>query len=240
MNTIINTLNESNLHKQLKKLYSIQNFDSTTEKQIGPYIVDIETKTGDIIEIQTGNIATLTKKIEYFSNAGRHITIIYPLPAEKIIRTIDSEGKILSTRKSPKRKSIYNCFREFTKYTELIDSPNLTIEILYTTIMEERTKSDTPIFYKSHHPKNYTKTNKFLESINSQITLNSKKDWNNLFPKNLPEFFTVKDLTEILKKSKINVSQREIRLIIWFYTKTDYIKYYGKLGKSFLYTISQP
>ena len=54
-NNMINILNESSLHKTLKSYYSLQNEGSHTEAPQGPYIADIRTKDGSIIEIQTAN-----------------------------------------------------------------------------------------------------------------------------------------------------------------------------------------
>ena len=61
---MINTYNESSLHKTLKKLYSLENSYQTEVKKDG-FVFDIISDKNEIIEIQTQSIEKLIPKIEY-------------------------------------------------------------------------------------------------------------------------------------------------------------------------------
>ena len=58
---VINTLNESSLHKTLKTLFSLED-GSRTEVQENGYVFDIVNKDGSIVEIQTKKLSALQKK----------------------------------------------------------------------------------------------------------------------------------------------------------------------------------
>ena len=58
---MINTYNESELHKTLK-LYYAELYGGQTEIQFHKWICDIQTPSGTIIEIQTSNLAALKEK----------------------------------------------------------------------------------------------------------------------------------------------------------------------------------
>lgn len=62
---MINTLNETSLHKSLKAIYRIQ-CNGKSEVKIGAYIADILCPDGGIIEIQTGTLGKLLKKQNSF------------------------------------------------------------------------------------------------------------------------------------------------------------------------------
>ena len=69
---MINTLNETSLHKSLKAIYRIQ-CNGKSEVKIGAYIADILCPDGGIIEIQTGTLGKLLKKTEFFLSEKRKI-----------------------------------------------------------------------------------------------------------------------------------------------------------------------
>src|SRR5574344_900022 len=124
---MINTLNETSLHKTLKTLYSVQNEGSRTEEKVGQYICDIVTKEGDVIEIQTGSLGHLLAKTMYLISEKKKVTVVYPLPVTKYIET----GK--ARRKSPAKKDIYSMFRELTALCPVLLNRYFTLEVLEIT-----------------------------------------------------------------------------------------------------------
>ena len=73
------TLNESKLHNSLKILYQ-EIYDGQTETEQDGFIYDIVTKNGNIIEIQTKNLAKLLPKILKTTENGHNIKLIHPVP----------------------------------------------------------------------------------------------------------------------------------------------------------------
>lgn len=237
---MINTLNETHLHKTLKQIYSLQNPDSQTEKEVGSYIADIVTKEGDIIEIQTGSLGSLLKKIKYYLQEGRKITVVYPIPTCKYIETRDSTGKNSTRRKSPGGKNIFSAFRELTGLYSILLKKNFSLELLYTTITEERKKTEEAVQSKNgrrRFKKNWLKTGKKLESIDGKVVLKTKKDYISLLPQDLPENFTIEDIYQEIKKNTKTIKKDYLRIFLWVYIKLEIIKESGKKGRYKTYKI---
>ena len=142
---MINTLNESSLHKTLKHYYALQNEGSSTEVPLGPYIADIRTHDGSIIEIQTANLAHLRDKIQYCLNERTRITVVYPLVTTKYIETYSNNGTADSKRKSPLHKNIYSVFKELTSLYSFLQDSLFTLEVVEITMTETRQATDKPV-----------------------------------------------------------------------------------------------
>lgn len=232
--TVINTYNETNLHKTLKNIYSLEN-NGKTEKKLGPYICDIITEDNLIIEIQTSNVSALNKKINYVLTTGKKIKVIHPLIEEKIIETYDLNGKLLSKRKSQVTQTIYTALRGLTGITDLLTKDDLTLEVLSVSVTEIRIKTEekTQNLNKSRrHLKNYLIKGKILNSINSKTVYQTKNDWAQLIPNTLPHSFTTTQLKKSLEEQllKWNLNKFSIKksisyynLLLWFLIKMDLI-----------------
>ena len=129
------TLNESKLHNSLKILYQ-ELYEGKTEVEQDGHIYDIITKNGNIIEIQTKNLAKLLPKILDTIEKGHNVKLIHPLPLVTRIELQDEEGKIISKRKSPKKGNIYDIFRELTGIYPLMTNPHFSLEIVEIEMMK--------------------------------------------------------------------------------------------------------
>ena len=237
---MINTLNESQLHRQLKILYSANSPESISEAQTGNFIADILEKDGSIIEIQTGSISSLRKKILFCIEKKRKIKVVYPLSVNKTIETKDDDKIII--RKSPIHKDILSLMREVTGIYDLLLNPYFTLEVLNVSIIEERKRTESPVQTKNKRrrfPKNWIKTGKRLEKIISKETFHGKKSWKNLLPSTLKEEWTIKNLSEELTENGIKSDCEKTRIMVWLYTKMGLIEECGKSGKSKLYRIKK-
>lgn len=237
---MINTLNESHLHKTLKTIFSLENPDCAQEKAVGKYIADILTKEGDVIEIQTGSLSHLAAKILYFISQKRNITVVYPLATQKFILTRDENALPLTKRKSPLKKNIYSIFRELTALTPFLTNRYFTLIVQEVTLIEERQKTQAPIQSKNKRRrflKNWIKTGKKLESLGERHTFRLKKSWKMLLPKksDLPQDFTINELFSLIKQHTPSVKRQEISLMIWVYCKIGILEYKGKKGKANIY-----
>lgn len=124
---MINTYNETHLHRTLKDLYS--NNSTTQEISVEGFICDIY-EAGRIIEIQTSKLSALRAKLEKL--LPRYpIQIVYPIIENAYILTLNADGSQRSCRKSPKHGNFYQIFRELLGIVHCLDHSNLTISILY-------------------------------------------------------------------------------------------------------------
>ncbi|MGN0730122.1 hypothetical protein [Treponema sp.] len=236
---MINTLNETSLHKSLKAMYRIQ-CSGQAEAQAGPYIADIISPNGEIIEIQTGTLGKLLKKAEFFLSENRRIKIVYPLITLKHIETFDSATGKTTSRKSPVKKNIYSIFREITALVPVLLKKNFTLEIVEAEITEERIKTQEPVQSKNgrrRFKKNWQKTGKRLEQTGRIFTFSGKDSYTKLLPRNLPANFTVRECLELLQEENSGIKKSDISLMIWVLEKTGIIYACGKKGNAKVYSL---
>ena len=161
----IETYKETNLHRQLKELYSGGN--EYTEIKCGNWVCDIINKDGEITEIQTRNLSALERKVRELTRT-RSVRIIHPIIEKKTIEKTDKTGtKIISRRTSPKKETPEKIFKELTRLWPYINNPNFTILLVCCDIIELRRETEE----KKFRGNNYTVENKTLININKEITL---------------------------------------------------------------------
>ncbi|MFA6937068.1 MAG: hypothetical protein WCQ67_02425 [Treponema sp.] len=259
---MINTLNETSLHKTLKTIYSLENEGSLTEQTIkkplkktknscikyantSNYIFDIVTKKGNVIEIQTGNLGHLLAKSMYLIQEKRKIKVVYPLAATKYIQTENIDEGTVKKRKSPASKTIYSVFRELTSLCPVLLDKYFTLEVIEVTLTEERKTGSGLVQSKNNRRrfrKNWNKTGKHLDSIDGKVVLHGKKSYISLLPKSivdLNESFTVSDLHNAFVEQKIKIKRNEVSLIAWVYSHMGLFEFEGKKGRAYLYKINK-
>lgn len=228
---MINTYNETSLHRELKEIYA-QKHKGNTEIEIENYICDIvcSDKNSTIIEIQTSNLSKLTKKIEKLTKFHK-VKLIYPLATNTYLQRQDETGKILSKRKSPKKKNIYSIFGELFSLYKLFNNKNFSLSILLCEICIEKIVFENPVQTPNktrRFRKNWLIKDKKLISINEEIVLKTKKDLQDLIPKEIPENFSSKDL----KNTEI---KNEANKMIWVLRKANLIEQVDKKGNLIIY-----
>ena len=215
---MINTYNESSLHKTFKTLYS-QKYDGQTEVELFGHIYDIAAKNL-VIEIQTQNLSKLLSKALDAFEHGYKVKIVYPLVEHKWIETSDENGNLLSKRKSPVTKSIYDLFDEITGLYPILLNKNFSLDVIKVHTIEKRIKYDElkQTQNKSRRfRKNWLKNGKEVKEIFDTRTFSTKKDYLNLIPKAaLPEF-CAKDLSKAIKEDKTlpSSASKKAHIIIW-------------------------
>ena len=124
---MINTYNETHLHRTLKDLYSSNS--AVQEASLEGFICDIY-DAGRIIEIQTSKLSALKAKLEKLLPLYP-IQIIYPIIENAYILTLNADGTKRSCRKSPKHGNFYQIFRELLGIAHCLDNRKLSIRLLY-------------------------------------------------------------------------------------------------------------
>lgn len=211
------TLNESKLHNSLKILYQ-EIYEGQTEVEQEGHVYDIVSKNGNVIEIQTKNLAKLLPKILDTIEKGRNVKLVHPVPLITRIELQDEEGKIISKRKSPKKGSIYSIFRELTGIYPLLTNPHFSLEIVEIEMTEERVRTNQPVQSKNgrrRFRRNWNKTGKRLDTIINTTRFSKPNDYLKLLPP-LPKPFCAKDLKQALDKApNIPKHTADAHLIIW-------------------------
>lgn len=229
---MIETYNESSLHKSLKKRY--KKASTKEEIKIEGFICDLLTKDNEIIEIQTKNLGALIKKIKSLGEKGYRFRIIYPLVTKSIIKTIDDSGVLISERKSPKKADIFSLFNELLHFYPAFECENWVLEILFIEQAEIREKKAEKVQNKTNTRrflKDWISLDKHLSAINEKMIIERKKDLLALMP-NLPPLFCAKDLskTEIKKNA---------HKVLWVLHKLKLIELVEKKGNTKYYRYTQ-
>ena len=218
---MINTYNESDLHKSLKEHFCPKN--GKTEQPLLGSICDILCDTGKVIEIQTSNLSALRIKLEKFLPSHK-VLIIYPIAVDAYIHVINQDGSTRHRRKSPKHCSFFQIFRELSGLYHLIDNKNLSFKLVYMSC--EVIKADTgPKKRRTYRP---GIINKKLIEIHSTEDYKNMKDICKKTLALLPEEFTNQDIKNIGAKSYASYTG-------WFLSKAGLTRSEGKRGRFKLY-----
>lgn len=231
---MINTYSESQLHKTLKEAYA-KKYNGNVEQEINGKICDIIAPDGTIVEIQTGSLSKLVSKVATLTPRFP-FRIVFPLVTTKYIETRDTNGTVLSYRKSPKKQTIYSIFRELSSLHPFLLNNNLTIEILESEITEIRIKTTEPVQLANksrRFRKNWYKQDKKLNAIKSVRLFHSAQDYLSLLPDNLPDSFCVQDVAE----RGVN---NQAGCMVWVLRKIGLIEFAGKQGRKNYYKKTAP
>ena len=125
---------EKSLHAAMKEWYALPG--DQFEVKVAGFFIDIvrclhDTGKPLLIEIQTGNFTAIRHKLLDLL-PDYPIRLVYPIPQEKWIVRITSDGEIKSRRKSPKSGKVVDLFGELVRIPDLIINPNFTIEVVLT------------------------------------------------------------------------------------------------------------
>ena len=131
----IGTLSEKTVHAIFKDYYEPD--EDHQEIPIENYVADIY-KDGEIIEIQTRQFNRMRGKLQAFLPLYP-VTIVYPIPYEKWLIWIDEDsGELSKKRKSPKKGSTYQAFKELYKIKMFLKDPNIRFKFVLVNMEEYR------------------------------------------------------------------------------------------------------
>ncbi|GHV85716.1 hypothetical protein AGMMS50230_13240 [Spirochaetia bacterium] len=216
----IGTENESSLHRALKFQYAAP---GTTETARAGYICDALGPKGEAIEIQTGSFGVLKTKIPALAKAGK-VRLIYPVIVNKTIELYDTKGTLLSCRKSPRKGTIWDIFRELIYAPVLVKLPRLTIEIVLVDAIERRLDDGKG----SWRRKGISIEDRILTACRERIVLKKNVDWQKFLP--LIGEFTSKTLA-----AAAHIRPDLARKTLYVLEKAGFVKKLKKQGRSWLY-----
>lgn len=184
----IGTLNEGSLHAALKRLYSTSG--DVFEVPRAGFVIDIvrdeDKPTERLIEIQTGSFGALGKKLDRLLN-DHEILLVYPIAVSTILDRSDR-----STRRSPKRGSIYQLLDELVSLPTMLDHPNLELEVVLHTEIRKQVHDPT---LRRRRGGYRTVDRQLVEVVETQH-FGSMDDLAELAPSDLPDRFTTADIAE--------------------------------------------
>ena len=185
---------ETSLHRQLKERYAR---GGCTEVPLKGFRIDAVTKAGMLIEVQSGALAPLRKKLTRLL-ADSQIRVVKPIVvARRIIRRARINGEDLSARFSPKKARPFDIFDDLIGLVQVFPHPNLEIEVVSVEIDEVRV-------IRRRKP-GFLLADRWLRRVLGSVSLNESADLWDLLP--CPtvwhEPFTTRDLSERLERPPV-------------------------------------
>jgi hypothetical protein len=218
----IGTLRESSLHSALKEWYARPG--DMLEHQIDGYQIDI-VRSGSLIEIQTGNFASLKLKL---ANLLTHhkVRVIYPIAVDRWIRRITVDDAPVGRRKSPKHGRLEELFSELLYIPHVALDPNFSLEV--AMIREEVVWRDDG--KGSWRRRRWSVADRLLLEVVERHEYCSLEDYLCLLPTEMPQPFTNQDLSQWL-----NVAPRLAQKMTYCLRRMNAIELSGKRGRANLY-----
>ncbi len=184
----IGTLNEGSLHAALKRHYARPG--DVFEVPRHGFVIDIvrneDMPSEKLIEIQTGSFGALGNKLDRLLSDHRML-LVHPIAISTILDRADR-----STRRSPKRGSIYQLLDELVSLPTMLDHPNLELDVVLHSEIKKQV----------HDPNlrrrrgGYRTVDRHLEEIVDVRRFSSIDDVAALAPDDLPSEFTTADIAE--------------------------------------------
>jgi hypothetical protein len=184
----IGTLNEGSLHAALKRHYARPG--DVFEVPRHGFVIDIvrneDMPSEELIEIQTGSFGALGNKLDRLLSDHRML-LVHPIAISTILDRADR-----STRRSPKRGSIYQLLDELVSLPTMLDHPNLELDVVLHSEIKKQV----------HDPNlrrrrgGYRTVDRHLEEIVEVRRFRSIDDVAALAPHDLPSEFTTADIAE--------------------------------------------
>ena len=218
----IGTYQEKTLHKVIKNYYCEDiNYQ---EVKVGKVISDI-CIDNNIFEVQNGNFNKLVPKLKEYGD-NYNVNIIYPIPYEKYIYWLDPDtGEVKDIRKSPKKGTIYDSFKELYKIKWFLPKPNIHIILLLIDVIEYRNLNG----WNDTKKRGSTRHDRIPKKLIDEITIN---DFHMFIPNGLPKEFTSNDYKKFIKR-RINDARTGLTILQYL----DIIEVIRKEGKKNIYRV---
>ena len=217
-------MTEQSLHKQLKQWYAREGGD--VEAWIGDYQVDV-VQDNLLTEIQTGSFSAIKPKLRRLVKEHR-VRLVYPVMHHKWIIRLGPDGERVARRKSPKRGSSMEVFRQLVYIPDLCKEPNFMVEVALVNA-EEYWIDDSK---GSWRRKRWSIHDRKLLHVQETHRFTSPLDYLTLLPPSLnPEFTT----GELAKQAGLRVSLA--RKMAYTLRQMDALEVCGKRGRSNLYRV---
>ena len=104
------------------------------------FVADIMTPAGEIVEVQTGSLYPMRKKLAfYMEETAYSVTVLHPLLATKYISWLDPEsGEVTARKKSPLHQTPLHAIAELKPYIKYLGDPRFSLCLPLITVEEYR------------------------------------------------------------------------------------------------------
>lgn len=225
---------ETSLHQQLKAHYAGD--EGVIEVKLGRYRIDAvrpRKRRGDLlIEIQHGGLAAIRDKIAELLKK-HDVLVVKPIVATKrLVKREKLGGKVLSSRRSPKRGVPLDLFNELLHFTRVFPHKRLTIETPLVEVEEHRRPGHGK--RRRWRKNDFVVDDQVLVEVGETHRYETVADLLRLLPPRMPKEFDTGELAKALKIDRW-LAQR----IAYVLRETGAAKPTGKRGNAIVYQLTQ-
>jgi len=223
----IGTLSEKTVHAILKRYYAPD--EDMHEIPIENYVADIYTGQ-EIIEIQTGQFNRMRDKLTIFLKEYP-VTIVYPIPRQKLLIWIDEEsGELSKPHKSPAKGTPYQAFKELYKIKMFLKDPNLRLKFALIDMEEYRLLNG----WSKDKKKGSCRYDRIPSRLAEEVSVENVRDYLQFVPYDLEEPFTSEQFAKAAHIRK-PLAQTVLNIL----TYVECVERVGKEGNSYLYKVKE-
>lgn len=217
----IGTLSERTLHRAVKEY--LEPDVRCQEVPVAGIVADLF-RDGEVIEVQTGSVTPLVKKL--LGLPPMPVTIVLPIIREKRICTVDENGVLLRCRKSPKRGTVYDCYYQLPRLLPLLGREKLTLRLLLLDADEYRTEAPNARVGR----RDCRRLDRVPTAFREDHSYRFPEGFGGLLPPELPEVFT----REMLRQAT-GLSPRAVSGGLAALQKCGAVERCGREGRACLY-----
>lgn len=219
----IGTLGEKTLHAVLKRYLDPDR--GNWEVSVGPYVADIK-REREILEIQTSGFHRLREKLAVFL-PDYHVTVVYPVPAEKWLIWLEEDGSPSPPRRSPKHAGPWEVLPELYQIKPFLLHPHFHLRVLLLEVEEFRLKNG----WSDDGKKGSSRVDRMPVKLLEEVFVSHPGEYGKLIPPDLPGEFTAKEFGK-----KTRLSGRKASMALNVLQGVDAIERKGKRGRAYLYS----
>ena len=223
---------EHSIHRQLKSLYVTD--EACHEVAIDGYRIDaVDEKR--LIEIQYGPLGAIRPKIRRLLKS-HDVLVVKPLAARKqLLKREVPEGPVVSSRKSPRKQTVWNLFDDLVHFVDVFPHPRLELEVLLTMQDEYR----LPAEKKRWRSRGYVVEDRLLSEVTGRTSLKTVDDLLDLIPETVfPPWRTEPFTTADLAKAA-GIRRPLARKVAYFLRRSGIVQVVGKEGNAILYELPE-
>lgn len=186
---------ETQLHRSLKNHFAAD--AKSVEVKLGAFRIDAIDGQGCLVEIQHAGLGSIRFKVRKLLELKHRVRVVKPLIALKVIETLEyPNGPVLRRRKSPKKLTTIDVFKELIHFTDVFPHPSLSLEIVAVESVEQRI--DLSLEERRHaRAKRYRCLDQHLLKVHDGVILRTADDlWGVLNQPKLSKMFDSLELAE--------------------------------------------
>lgn len=230
----IGLLSEKSLHSVLKYWVSDDPSDHevkifTNAEKKGYVVADVLTKDGEIVEIQTGKLYPLLKKMTfYMESTDRSITLIHPVFEKKTLSWLDPEiGEVVRRRVSPKKETPISAVGLLAPFAAYLGDARFSFWVPLLCVEEYRFLDG----WGDGGKRGSHRYEIFPNDCLSVTVLKTKADYAALLPNDLPPRFTAKEFAAKTRLGRGFLLYDTLAV----YCALGILKKGEKIGRSYIY-----